>query len=79
MNEVAYKYTWDQTITFNECEHDPSRQISDSMRLGVTRNFVVYDDQNDVVRFAMTNKIGIMTGKQIIRVQVCQYAGWTGC
>lgn len=62
MNEVAYKYTWDQTITFNECQHDPSRLISDSMRLGVTRNFVVYDDQNDVVRYAMSNKIGIMTG-----------------
>lgn len=62
LNEVAYKYTWDQTITFKECEHDPSRSISDSMRLGVTRNFVVYDDQNDVVRFAMSNKVGIMTG-----------------
>jgi hypothetical protein len=40
LNEIAYKYTWDQTITFKECEHDPSRSISDSMRLGVTRNFV---------------------------------------
>lgn len=62
MNEVAYKYTWDQTITFKECEHDPSRKISDSMKLGVTRNFVVYDNQNNVVRFAMSNKVGIITG-----------------
>ncbi|KAJ8309420.1 hypothetical protein KUTeg_014294 [Tegillarca granosa] len=62
MNDVAYRYSWDQTINFKECEYDNRQQSSDTMRLSVTKNFVVYDDLDMVIRFAMTNKIAVFTG-----------------
>ena len=35
------------------------------MRVSVTRNFVVYDSNDRVVRFAMSNKIGLVTGTDV--------------
>ncbi|KAK3595925.1 hypothetical protein CHS0354_032433 [Potamilus streckersoni] len=73
VNNVAFKYTWDQTIHYTECRHDPGRNVTDTMRLSVSRNFVVYDDNDRVVRFAMSNKIGVLTGADPCRegVQNC--------
>ena len=62
INEVAKRYTWNQTITFDECTLDSARAIRDTMRVAVTRNFVVYDSNDRVVRYAMSNKVGLVTG-----------------
>lgn len=62
VNNVGRRYTWDQTIAFDECTNDPSRSNRETMRLGVTRNFVIYDPQDRIVRYAMSNKISLMTG-----------------
>lgn len=73
IKEVAKRYTWNQTITFDECTLDSARAIRDTMRVAVTRNFVVYDPNDRVVRYAMSNKIGLVTGTDPCRegVQTC--------
>ncbi|XP_060577111.1 nidogen-2-like [Ruditapes philippinarum] len=62
VNNVASRYTWDQVINYEECLFDPSQNEEDSQRLSVTRNFVIYDSTDRVVRFAMSNKIQRRTG-----------------
>ena len=66
VNEVASRFTWNQTITFEECTLDPARAVRDTMRVSVNRNFVLYDVNDRVVRFAMSNKVGLLTGKTIV-------------
>ncbi|XP_035215631.1 LOW QUALITY PROTEIN: nidogen-2-like, partial [Stegodyphus dumicola] len=51
-NVLEVPFTLDQTITYSECEVPMS-----STRLKVARNFIVYDAQEQIVRYAMTNKI----------------------
>ncbi|XP_053375002.1 nidogen-1-like [Mercenaria mercenaria] len=62
VNNVASRYTWDQVINYEECAFDPTKDQQDSQRLSVTRNFVIYDPNDKVVRFAMSNKIQRRTG-----------------
>ncbi|CAL1530382.1 unnamed protein product [Lymnaea stagnalis] len=61
VNDVAYRYTWDNTITFDECD-DGKTLASDVLRLTVNRHFVKHSQQDQVVRFAMTSKVGLFTG-----------------
>ncbi|CAC5390183.1 NID [Mytilus coruscus] len=58
MNRFTSNFTMDQTITFNECQHSPFRHGFTSMRQFVTRNSVMNDRKNDVLRFSSTNQIG---------------------
>lgn len=51
-------FTIDQTINYIECEEPIT-----TMRLKVARNFIVYDAQEQIVRYAMTNKVTPLTGK----------------
>ncbi|XP_052256418.1 nidogen-1-like [Dreissena polymorpha] len=64
LNEVAYQYSWNQTITFDECEHAPAGLDGGGnyMRLSVSRNYINYDPNERVVRYAMSNKVNAMTG-----------------
>ncbi|XP_054712476.1 nidogen-like [Uloborus diversus] len=51
-NNLEVPFTLDQTITYSECEVPML-----TTRLKVARNFIVYDGQEQIVRYAMTNKI----------------------
>ncbi|CAC5358892.1 unnamed protein product [Mytilus coruscus] len=51
MNGFTFKFTIDQTITFNEC--NPFRKIL----IAVTRNVVIDDSNNDILRFSSTNQL----------------------
>ncbi|XP_053380064.1 uncharacterized protein LOC123548965 [Mercenaria mercenaria] len=62
VNNVASRYTWDQVINYKECAFDPTKDEQDSQRLSVTRNFVIYDPNDKVIRFAMSNRIQRRTG-----------------
>ena len=66
VNDVASRFTWNQTITFDECTLDDARAVRDTMRVSVSRNFVLYDANDRVVRFAMSNKVGLISGKKVI-------------
>ena len=51
----------DQTIRFDECVHRPDDDAT-MMRLNVIRNFLVYGEKDQIVRFAQTNKISSAGG-----------------
>ncbi|XP_021357021.1 nidogen-2-like [Mizuhopecten yessoensis] len=69
---VAYQYKWNQTIMFNECSFDPEPRL-DTMRLSSKRNRVVYDNLNEILRYAMTSQIAALTGSDPCRnaAEVC--------
>lgn len=68
-NDISNRYTWDQIITYDECEHAPlDPNDRNTMRLSVTRNFVV--SEGSVVRFAMSNTVTAMSGQSSIIFQL---------
>uniref|UniRef100_A0A8C6TE61 Nidogen 1a n=1 Tax=Neogobius melanostomus TaxID=47308 RepID=A0A8C6TE61_9GOBI len=57
-------YQWRQTITFQSCQNgDPMKDVKPSQMLRVEQIFVMYDVNNELTRFAMTNKIGDVNGE----------------
>lgn len=58
-------YQWRQTITFQSCQHGESlRDMKPTQLLSVEQVFALYD-ANEIIRFAMTNKIGDVNGEVI--------------
>ncbi|XP_034040107.1 nidogen-1 [Thalassophryne amazonica] len=58
-------YQWRQTITFQSCQYDDSpRDMRPTQLLSVDQVFVLYDVNNQLIRFAMSNKIGDINGGQ---------------
>ncbi|KAM4585394.1 nidogen-1-like [Odontesthes bonariensis] len=52
-------YQWRQTITFQSCPHDETTSAAQStQQLSVDQIFVMFDPQNHLIRYAMSNKIG---------------------
>ncbi|XP_064621672.1 nidogen-1-like isoform X2 [Lineus longissimus] len=61
---VAMQYSIDQTIRYTECSARPvdPNEVT-AQRVSVERFFVVYDDRERILRFAMTNKVApLLTG-----------------
>ncbi|XP_068597303.1 nidogen-1 [Brachionichthys hirsutus] len=59
-------YQWRQTITFQSCRHGESlRDMKPTQMLSVDQVFVMYDADNELMRFAMSNKIGDVNGGQL--------------
>ncbi|CAG5946420.1 unnamed protein product [Menidia menidia] len=52
-------YQWRQTITFKSCPHGEAPGATQStQQLSVDQIFVMFDPQNHLIRYAMSNKIG---------------------
>ncbi|XP_071359223.1 nidogen-1-like isoform X2 [Trachinotus anak] len=52
-------YQWRQTITFQSCPHDEAVRVAPStQQLSVDQIFVMFDRDNLLIRYAMSNKIG---------------------
>uniref|UniRef100_A0AAQ6AFF5 Nidogen 1b n=1 Tax=Amphiprion ocellaris TaxID=80972 RepID=A0AAQ6AFF5_AMPOC len=52
-------YQWRQTITFQSCPHgETSRPAQSTQQLSVDQIFVMFDADNNLIRYAMSNKIG---------------------
>ncbi|XP_020511653.1 nidogen-1-like [Labrus bergylta] len=52
-------YQWRQTVTFESCQHDEAtREVPSTQQLSVDQIFVMFDTENDLIRYAMSNKIG---------------------
>ncbi|XP_041866255.1 nidogen-1 isoform X2 [Melanotaenia boesemani] len=59
-------YQWRQTISFQSCQHgDALRDVKPSQMLNVDQVFSMYDANNKLIRFAMSNKIGDVNGGQL--------------
>lgn len=55
----SLSYQWRQTITFQSCVHDPeTRPGPQTQQLTVDQIFVMYDQENQLIRYAMSNRIG---------------------
>uniref|UniRef100_A0A8C7Z3W8 Nidogen 1a n=1 Tax=Oryzias sinensis TaxID=183150 RepID=A0A8C7Z3W8_9TELE len=56
-------YQCRQTITFQSCQHgDSLRDVKPSQMLSVDQVFVLYDVNNKILRYAMSNKVGDVNG-----------------
>ncbi|XP_041788948.1 nidogen-1-like [Chelmon rostratus] len=52
-------YQWRQTVTFQSCPHDEAiRAAPATQQLSVDQIFVMFDPENNLTRYAMSNKIG---------------------
>ena len=52
-------YQWRQTVTFHGCPHDETTRAAPStQQLSVDQIFVMFDADNHLIRYAMSNKIG---------------------
>ncbi|XP_055791289.1 nidogen-1 [Salvelinus fontinalis] len=72
-------YQWRQTITFQSCPHDEaSRAVLPTQMLSVDQVFVMYDSNNELIRYAMSNKIGDVNGGQQEVENAC-FTGRHGC
>lgn len=59
-------YQWRQTITFQSCQHDDSlRDAKPTQMLSVDQVMVMYDANNELIRFAMSNKVGDINGEDV--------------
>ncbi|TRY83859.1 hypothetical protein DNTS_030091 [Danionella cerebrum] len=55
----THSYLWTQNIRFEGCPHeDILSTVPSSQQLSVDQVFVMYDSGNQLIRFAMSNKIG---------------------
>ncbi|GAA6100747.1 nidogen-1 isoform X1 [Tachysurus ichikawai] len=70
-------YLWRQRITFQSCPHAESiRSVPSSQQLSVDQVFVMYDSDNQLIRYAMSNKVGPVSGTP--QQNPC-YTGRHGC
>lgn len=52
-------YQWRQTITFESCQYDEAlRGVPSTQQLSVDQIFVMFDSDNHLIRYAISNKIG---------------------
>lgn len=56
-------YQHRETITFQSCQHDESLRDVNTQMLKVDQVFVLYDSNNNLLRYAMSNKIGDVNGE----------------
>ncbi|XP_073689749.1 nidogen-1-like [Garra rufa] len=58
-------YNFRETITFQGCQHDEGiRAVPSTQMLSIDQVFVMYDRSEQLLRYAMSNKIGDVNGGQ---------------
>ncbi|KAG8123557.1 hypothetical protein E2320_018894 [Naja naja] len=72
-------YQWRQTISFDECIHDDFHHSgSATQQLSVDSVFVLYNKEEQILRYAMSNSIGPIDGSGDVSRNPC-YTGTHGC
>ncbi|KAG8444530.1 hypothetical protein GDO86_009623 [Hymenochirus boettgeri] len=76
----TFTYQWKQTITFKECVHDSSASTLPAIQqLSVDRIYVLYNRNENILRYASSNSIGPITdGPSDTNRNPC-YIGTHGC
>ncbi|XP_051880023.1 nidogen-1 [Pristis pectinata] len=76
----GYSFQLKQTISFQGCIHDDSaRPVPATQQLSVDRTFVLYDKDEQILRYAMSNKIGpVQDDSSSVNQNPC-YTGTHGC
>lgn len=61
----VHTYQWRQTITFQDCVHDSSRlALPSTQQLSVDSVFVLYNQEERILRYALSNSIGPVRGER---------------
>lgn len=61
----VHTYQWRQTITFQECVHDDSGPaLPRTQQLSVDSVFVLYNQEERILRYALSNSVGPVRGKR---------------
>ena len=55
-------FTVEQSIHWNECSGEMDKTTG-TMRLSSSRNFIIYDDGEQIVRYAMTSNLSPLSGE----------------
>ncbi|XP_039593799.1 nidogen-1 [Polypterus senegalus] len=72
-------YQWKQKIIFQSCRHDEAtRSMPATQQLNVDTIFVLYDASNQIIRYAMSNKIGTISSDDDDDQNPC-YTGTHNC
>ncbi|XP_030628549.1 nidogen-1 [Chanos chanos] len=72
-------FQWRQTITFQSCIHDETiREVPATQMLSVDQVFVMYSVNDQLMRYAMSNKIGDISGGEQPEENPC-FTGRHGC
>ncbi|XP_021036241.1 nidogen-1 [Mus caroli] len=73
-------YQWRQTITFQECAHDDARPaLPSTQQLSVDSVFVLYNKEERILRYALSNSIGPVRDGSPDALQNPCYIGTHGC
>eukprot|EP00069_Balaena_mysticetus_P017238 bmy_10469T0 len=76
----VHTYQWRQTITFQECVHDDSRPaLPRTQQLSVDSVFVLYNQEERILRYALSNSIGPVRDGSPDALQNPCYIGTHGC
>ncbi|XP_068178370.1 nidogen-1-like [Antennarius striatus] len=55
-------YQWRQTITYQSCRHGDAAEAPPTQQLSVDQIFVMFDSNNHLIRYAMSNRVGPVHG-----------------
>lgn len=76
----THVYQWRQTITFQECTHDDSKPaLPSTQQLSVDSVFVLYNKEERILRYALSNSIGPVRDGSPDALQNPCYIGTHGC
>ncbi|XP_066238939.1 nidogen-1 isoform X1 [Saccopteryx leptura] len=76
----VHTYQWRQTITFQDCIHDDPRLAAPStQQLSVDSVFVLYNQEERILRYALSNSIGPMRDGSPDALQNPCYISTHGC
>ncbi|KAM4771433.1 nidogen-1 [Rhinophrynus dorsalis] len=76
----TFTYQWKQTITFTECTHDTSAPtVPATQQLSVDRVFVLYNREEQILRYASSNSIGPVSDSPVDTNRNPCYVGTHGC
>lgn len=59
----TFSYQLSQNVTYQDCRHR-HRSLPDTQQLSVERVFMLYNKEEQVLRYAVTNQIGPVRGKR---------------
>ncbi|CAG2102057.1 unnamed protein product, partial [Medioppia subpectinata] len=69
----------DQTITYEECEFAPIDDKLSTLQLAIARNFIVYDKEEQIVRYASTSKTSFLSADDPCRTGSTQCGTHSSC
>ncbi|MEE6507752.1 hypothetical protein FKM82_029942 [Ascaphus truei] len=76
----TFTYQWKQTITFKECVHDNvAPTVPATQQLSADRVFVLYNKDEQILRFASSNSIGPISDSPVDTNRNPCYIGTHGC